>query len=152
MRVPGSRATSRTPSRTLGRDATTSASIAAGSGASTIPTTGAQLVGSHATRAVATSSATIAVPNTSAGVPTARIAAAARGPSSIPKPSIVPDRPFAAVSSSGVRERLGKRAPWVGRVNPSVAAAAAATPTTSAGEAMDHIAAQVRPNVTTCAR
>ena len=43
-----------------------------------------------------------------------------------PAPSTVPDTPFATLSSSGVRDSSGSRAPWVGRVNPIVHAAIAA--------------------------
>jgi hypothetical protein len=54
---------------------------------------------------------------TDPGVATTRIAAAASGPSSVPSPSTEPARPFAAVSSSGVRASAGSSAPWVGRVS-----------------------------------
>ena len=48
------------------------------------------------------------------------------GPSMRPVPSTVPESPFAAASSSGVRDTLGGSAPWVGRVMVSEDAAAAA--------------------------
>ncbi len=63
------------------------------------------------------SAATAPARNTDPGVATTRIAAAVSGPSSVPRPSVDPARPFAAVSSSGVREIAGSRAPCVGRVS-----------------------------------
>ncbi len=85
-------------------------------------------MGSRATSAAATRQATAPAAITAVGDPTAMIPAATSGPSIRPVPSTVPDSPFAAVSSSGVRDTLGSRAPWVGRVIVSeVAPAAAAT-------------------------
>ena len=80
------------------------------------------------------------------------MAAASRGPSSIPAPSIVPDSPFAAVNSSGVRARLGMRAPWVGRVTVSDVTAHAAAMMTSAGAAPIAIPIHVEPKAATWMR
>ncbi len=64
--------------------------------------------------------------NTSAGVPTTRIAAAASGPPSKPAPSIRPLAPFAVVQSSGATANAGSSADWVGRVTTSDDAVTAA--------------------------
>ena len=68
--------------------------------------------GRRTTSVAARRDAIVAAPKTVVGVATARMAAATSGPTSMPAPSIVPDRPFAAVSSSGVRDRLGMSEPW----------------------------------------
>ncbi len=73
------------------------------------------------------------------------MAAATSGPTSMPAPSIVPDRPFAAVSSSGVRDRLGTSEPCAGRVTDSEVAAHVAARITSTGAAPSAIPAHVAP-------
>ena len=108
--------------------------------------------GSRATSAPATRQATAPAASTTAGVATTRIPAAASGPSVRPIPSIVPDSPFAAVSSSGVRDTLGSRAPWVGRVIVSDVAPAAASTYTRIGGAPTAIASAVNPKATAWTR
>ena len=97
--------------------------------------TGIPAEGSRTTSAAAMRDAIVAAPNTVVGVATARMAAATNGPTSMPAPSIVPDRPFAAVSSSGVRDRLGMSEPCAGRVTDSAVAAHVAARTTTRGAA-----------------
>ena len=69
----------------------------------------------------------------------------------MPAPSIDPDQPFAAVSSSGVRARLGTIDPCVGRVIVSTVAAHVAAAMTTSGGASSAIPIQVAPIVTSCA-
>ncbi len=86
--------------------------------ASTVPPPPVRLAAgrSRTTRSIATTHATAPAASTDPGFATVRIAAAVNGPMRTPAPSIVPDIPFAAVSSSGVRASEGSSEPWVGRV------------------------------------
>jgi hypothetical protein len=54
--------------------------------------------------------------------------AATAGPTRTLMLSVQPEATFAAVSSSGVRARVGSRAPWAGRVMVTEVAASAARP------------------------
>ena len=101
--------------------------------------------GRRTTSAAAARHAAAPAAKTAPGLATARMAAAVSGPTSTPVPSSVPDRPFAAVSSSGVRERDGRSAPWAGRVTVNDEAAAAAARYTTAGGAPASIPAAVTP-------
>ena len=139
IRVLPWRATSRSPSRRLLRSA------ASGRLGSSTSATGSPAEGSRTTSIAARRDAIVAAPKTVVGVATARMAEATNGPTSMPAPSIVPDRPFAAVSSSGVRDRLGTSEPCAGRVTDSAVAAHVAARTTTRGGAPSAIPTHVAP-------
>ncbi len=98
----------------------------------------------------ADANATAATAKTAAGVDWVRMAAATRGPTRMPAPSTTPTAPFAAVSSSGVRDSDGSSADWVGRVTTSELAATAALRYTRTTGSSASIAAAVASMAEAC--
>ena len=107
---------------------------------------------SRETSAALTSITTAKTANTWAGPRQASSNPPMNGPTTTPEFSAKEETAFAAVSSSGPSETLGRSAALVGRVNVRLAAATVATTSVSENGASANRAIATRPRAAACAR